>query len=122
MDARGDRPQRFELAPRESLAGDFHSATGAAIHPPDAHDLASVVSQLRQRLHDRLGQALNALLDAGSRAGVLRHDIDARDVILLSWFLAHVNAEEWADRVPRLLDVLIKGLSADGGRLPPGDA
>lgn len=86
----------------------------------DAVD-SSVWADISAHTHDRLGQALNALLDAGSRAGVLRHDIDARDVILLSWFLAHVNAEEWADRVPRLLDVLIKGLSADGGRLPAGN-
>ena len=41
-----------------------------------------------------------------------RADVDARDVILLSWFLAHVEADEWAERTPRLLGVLLDGLSA----------
>ena len=35
---------------------------------------------------------------------MLRGDVDSRDVILLSWFLAHVEDDEWAERTPRLLD------------------
>ncbi|MFD2767562.1 hypothetical protein [Micromonospora eburnea] len=34
----------------------------------------------------------------------------------LSWFLAPVKPEEWADRVPRLLDVLVNGLGSDDAR------
>ncbi|MEU0496069.1 helix-turn-helix domain-containing protein [Mycobacterium sp. NPDC006124] len=58
----------------------------------------------------KLGEALTALLDAGRERGVLRSDVDARDVILLSWFLAHVEADEWNERTPRLLTVLLDGL------------
>ena len=60
--------------------------------------------------HGRLGAALEGLLAAGAGAGVLRADVDPRDVVLLSWFLAHAEVEEWAERVPRLLDVLMDGL------------
>ena len=74
----------------------------------------SVWADLSSRTHGKLGQALTGLLDAGSTAGVLRADVDPRDVILLSWFLAHVEAEEWEQRVPRLLDVLLSGLRRPG--------
>jgi len=70
----------------------------------------SVWTDLSSQTHSRLGPALATLLDAGSVAGVLRADVDPRDVILLSWFLAHVEADEWEERVPRLLDVLLGGL------------
>ena len=58
----------------------------------------------------KLAEALTALLDAGREQGVLRGDVDARDVILLSWFLAHVERDEWDERTPRLLSVLLDGL------------
>jgi AcrR family transcriptional regulator len=70
----------------------------------------SVWTDISSQTHAKLGGALGRLLEAGARAGVLRADVDPRDVILLSWFLAHVEAEEWAERVPRLLDVLLAGL------------
>lgn len=70
----------------------------------------SVWADLSSATHSKLGGALTRLLDAGSAAGELRADVDPRDVILLSWFLAHVDAGEWAERVPRLLDVLLDGL------------
>ena len=70
----------------------------------------SVWADLSSQTHGKLGQALTGLLDAGSASGALRADVDARDVILLSWFLAHVEADEWEHRVPRLLDVLLSGL------------
>lgn len=80
----------------------------------DAVD-ASVWADISAHTHTKLGQALGALLDAGRRDGVLRTDVDPRDVILLSWFLAHVKPEEWDDRVPRLLDVLLNGLRSSKG-------
>ena len=70
----------------------------------------SVWADLSSHTHGKLGRALTELLEAGRAADVLRSDIDPRDVILLSWFLAHVEAEEWEQRVPRLLDVLLSGL------------
>ena len=58
----------------------------------------------------KLAEALTAFLDAGRQQGVLRGDVDARDVILLSWFLARVERAEWDERTPRLLSVLLDGL------------
>jgi AcrR family transcriptional regulator len=73
---------------------------------------ASVWVDVSAATHGRLGTALTTLLTAGAKAGRLRPDVDPRDVILLSWFLAHVDPDEWDDRVPRLLDVLLDGLRA----------
>ena len=46
-------------------------------------------------------------------SGIASTLLDSRDVILLSWFLAHVEEEEWADRTPRLLAVLLERRSVD---------
>ena len=71
---------------------------------------ASVWQDISAHTMGKLAEALTALLDAGRERGVLRADVDARDVILLSWFLAHVEHDEWDDRTPRLLSVLLDGL------------
>ncbi|MET0475269.1 MAG: TetR family transcriptional regulator [Mycobacterium sp.] len=71
---------------------------------------ASVWQDISAQTHGKLGDALTALLEAGRAAGVFRDDVDPRDVILLSWFLAHVEDDEWVERTPRLLDVLLRGL------------
>ncbi|MBE7162413.1 MAG: TetR family transcriptional regulator, partial [Williamsia herbipolensis] len=71
---------------------------------------ASTWSDVSSTTHGRLGEAVTALLDAGRAAGDFREGIDARDVILMTWFLTQVTADEWDDRVPRLLDVLVDGL------------
>ncbi|AHC26613.1 MULTISPECIES: TetR/AcrR family transcriptional regulator [Mycobacteriaceae] len=84
---------------------------------------ASVWRDIASRTPGKLGDALGALLAAGREAGVLRADVDARDVILLSWFLAHVDPDEWAERTPRLLGVLLDGLSVQqvgSGAAEPG--
>jgi AcrR family transcriptional regulator len=73
---------------------------------------AAIWDDLSASTMTKLGDALGVLLGAGAAQGQLRPDVDPRDVILLSWCLAHVTAEEWALRVPRLLDVLVKGLAA----------
>ena len=73
---------------------------------------ASVWQDIGAQTMGKLGTALDALLAAGRAAGALRGDVDSRDVILLSWFLAHVEDDEWAQRTPRLLDVLLDGLVA----------
>ena len=78
---------------------------------------ASVWRDLAARTPGKLGEALGAMLAAGRAAGTVRADIDSRDVILLSWFLAHVEDEEWQERVPRLLEVVVAGL-----RPAPGTA
>ena len=71
---------------------------------------ASVWQDISAQTPGKLAEALTALLDAGREQGVLRGDVDARDVILLSWFLAHVERDEWDERTPRLLSVLLDGL------------
>lgn len=71
---------------------------------------ASTWSDVASTTHGRLGEAVTALLDAGRAAGEFREGIGARDVILMTWFLTQVTADEWDDRVPRLLDVLVDGL------------
>lgn len=73
---------------------------------------ASVWEDIGSKTLGKLGDALTALLAAGRAEGVLRGDVDSRDVILLSWFLAHVESDEWAERTPRLLAVLLDGLKA----------
>jgi AcrR family transcriptional regulator len=73
---------------------------------------ASVWRDIGAQTLGKLGDALTALLTAGREHGVLRGDVDSRDVILLSWFLAHVEDDEWAERTPRLLAVLLDGLTA----------
>jgi AcrR family transcriptional regulator len=73
---------------------------------------ASVWRDIGAQTLGKLGDALTALLTAGREHGVLRGDVDSRDVILLSWFLAHVEDDEWAERIPRLLAVLLDGLTA----------
>jgi len=71
---------------------------------------ASVWQDISAQTMGKLAEALTALLDAGRDDGALRGDVDARDVILLSWFLAHLEADEWDERAPRLLSVLLDGL------------
>lgn len=73
---------------------------------------ASVWQDIGSKTMGKLGDALTALLTAGRGSGTLRSDVDSRDVILLSWFLAHVEDDEWAERTPRLLAVLLDGLAA----------
>jgi AcrR family transcriptional regulator len=73
---------------------------------------SSVWSEVSSRTPSRLAEALTLLLGAGAEDGSLRADVDPRDVVLLSWFLAHVEPGEWGERVPRLLDVLVSGLRA----------
>lgn len=71
---------------------------------------ASVWQDISGQTMGKLAGALTALLEAGREQGVLRGDVDARDVILLSWFLSHVERDEWDERTPRLLRVLLDGL------------
>lgn len=71
---------------------------------------ASVWGDISAQTPGKLSEALSALLDAGRAQALIRDDVDSRDVILLSWFLAHVEDHEWVERTPRLLAVLLDGL------------
>ncbi|GGP38102.1 TetR/AcrR family transcriptional regulator [Saccharothrix coeruleofusca] len=59
-----------------------------------------------------IGEALTALLDAGRAAGVVRPDVDARDVILLVGYLGRLEEQEWDTRARHLLQVVLDGLRA----------
>ncbi|MEH3156236.1 MAG: helix-turn-helix domain containing protein [Gordonia paraffinivorans] len=78
---------------------------------------SSTWTDVSSSTHGRLGEAVSALLVAGREQGLLRSDVDARDVILMTWFLTQVTADEWGDRVPRIVDVVVNGL-----RVRPDDA
>lgn len=101
-------------APREALAAWF--ARVADYARVKRHVLRVVEESVRvDLLHDGeapIARAVGRLLAAGRREGVLRQDVDARDVVLLLGVLTRVAPEEWNDRAPRLLDVLLGGLSA----------
>ncbi|WP_375480996.1 TetR/AcrR family transcriptional regulator [uncultured Jatrophihabitans sp.] len=62
--------------------------------------------------HVRLDDALGELLDQGRRAGELRADVDATDVILLLGALSRIPASEWDARVGTVLAVMVEGLRA----------
>jgi AcrR family transcriptional regulator len=57
-----------------------------------------------------IGDALTALLEAGKAAGVVRPDVDARDVILLIGYLTRLDEQEWDTRARHLLHVVLDGL------------
>ncbi|MEK8173099.1 hypothetical protein NKH77_41260 [Streptomyces sp. M19] len=57
-----------------------------------------------------IGDAVTVLLDAGKRAGVIREDVDARDVIILIGYLSRLDEAEWDARARHLLDVVLDGL------------
>lgn len=76
----------------------------AAVEASGWHDISA-------HTMGKLAEALIALPEAGREQGVLR-DVDPRDGILLSWFVAHVERDEWDERTPRLLSVLLDGLRA----------
>jgi len=57
-----------------------------------------------------IGDAVTLLLDAGKAAGVLRPDVDARDVILLIGYLTRLEDHEWEQRATHLLGIVLDGL------------
>jgi AcrR family transcriptional regulator len=62
--------------------------------------------------HEHLDQALAKLLDEGRRAGDLRVDVDATDVILLLGALSRIPAAEWNARAAKVVAVVVDGLRA----------
>jgi hypothetical protein len=57
-----------------------------------------------------IGDALTTLLDAGKVDGVIRPDVDARDVILLIGYLTRLEDSEWESRAGHLLRIILDGL------------
>jgi AcrR family transcriptional regulator len=57
-----------------------------------------------------IGEAITVLLDAGKAEGIIRPDVDARDVILLIGYLTRLEQAEWDTRARHLLQVVLDGL------------
>jgi AcrR family transcriptional regulator len=73
---------------------------------------ASAWHELYSDQHDRLDDALERLLDEGRRAGDVRADVDATDIILLLGALTRIPAAEWDARARTLVSVIVDGLRA----------
>ena len=63
--------------------------------------------------YDLVIAALRTLLDAGARAGVLRPNLDADDVLLMVAFLWRIDPSTGGEeRAARMLDLVMEGLIA----------
>lgn len=70
----------------------------------------AVWQDLSARSLGPIGDAVTTLLDAGKAGGVVRPDVDARDVILLIGYLTRIDQVEWDTRARHLLDIILDGL------------
>jgi AcrR family transcriptional regulator len=94
-----DRIARYVIA-KQGLAEALQAATAA-----DTTPLPAVYGQVLA--------ALEALLDAGARAGTIRSDVSADDVMRAMSGLMQLNPRgDWQDQARRLLDLLMDGLRA----------
>ncbi len=94
-----DRVARYVIA-KQGLADALKAATAA-----DTAPLPAVYGQVLT--------ALEALLDAGARAGTIRSDLSADDVMRAMSGLMQLNPHsDWQDQARRLLDLLMDGLRA----------
>jgi AcrR family transcriptional regulator len=99
-----DRLARYVIA-KQGLADALKEATA-----DDTAPLPAVYGQVLA--------ALEALLEAGARAGTIRSDLSADDVLRAMSGLMQLNPRgEWQDQARRLLDLLMDGLRA--GARPP---
>ena len=80
--------------------------------------MAAVELATRQQLAEHsagpIGDAVTLLLDAGRAAGVLRPDVDARDVVVLIGYLSRLEPAEFDARARHLLGVVLDGLRRVG--------
>jgi AcrR family transcriptional regulator len=75
----------------------------------------ALFSVMRETLADEgyapIVQAITLLLDAGKRAGTVRPDVDAEEMLLLVGFLWRIEFDEqWEARTGHLLDLVMDGL------------
>jgi AcrR family transcriptional regulator len=73
----------------------------------------TTVPLARDEIHDALMDAIAHLLGRGQRAGLLRADLTAEDVLLAVGFLWRLDpASDWRPQAARLLDLVVDGLRA----------
>lgn len=66
--------------------------------------------------HAHLSSTLQTFLDAGAKAGDLRDDVDAADILaMLAGILSVATAPDRRDQADRLLDLVVAGLSPTSG-------
>lgn len=104
-----------ELAPEDAL---FAWLAGFVEHVATKRDLALVLTggqggPLFDRWHQAMLGTTSVLLARAQRAGTIRADIDAADVVLLACGVALTGADDVRQR--RLLDVLRNGALRNGG-------
>ena len=67
--------------------------------------------------HAHLSSTLQTFLDAGVKAGDLRGDVDAADILaVLAGILSVANAPDRPDQTDRLLDLVVAGLNPTAGK------
>jgi AcrR family transcriptional regulator len=71
---------------------------------------AATRADLSSEYYDQVIDAITLLLDAGQRAGVLRPDVDAEEVLLLVGFLWRIEDTDWETRSRHLLALVMDGL------------
>jgi AcrR family transcriptional regulator len=87
---------------KRGLAGAFHTATH---------------KQLAGEGYGPVIGAITLLLDACKKAGAVRGDIEAEEVLLLVGFLWRIETDDsWAVRTARMLDVVMAGLAGTAGK------
>ncbi|MFZ7089348.1 TetR/AcrR family transcriptional regulator [Curtobacterium sp. RRHDQ10] len=96
-----------ELALRSWL--DEPAAVGSQKHALSEVLDAATRQQLHDEQYDEIVDAIGTPLGAGARAGVLRSDVSAPDLLTLVAFL-WVLGPSATDRVPHLLDLVVSGL------------
>jgi AcrR family transcriptional regulator len=88
---------------RLAAYGRIKHGVAAAVH-------AATRAGLSGAYHDRVIAAVGLLLSAGQRAGELREDVAAEEVLLLVGFLWHLDDDGWETRARHLLDVVMDAL------------
>jgi AcrR family transcriptional regulator len=83
---------------------------------------AATRADLSGEYYGQVTAAITLLLDAGQRAGTLRADVDADEVLLLAGFLWRIDNAGWEARSAHLLTLVMDALRAPPGSGPRGGA
>jgi AcrR family transcriptional regulator len=87
---------------KRGLAGAFHTATH---------------KQLAGEGYGPVLNAITTLLDACKKAGAVRQDVEAEEVLLLVGFLWRIDPDDnWSVRTSRMLDLVMDGLAPTANR------
>jgi len=83
--------------------GRIKHGAAEAVHAATRADLSS-------EYYDKTTAVMTLLLDAGKKAGVVRPDIDADELLLLVGFLWRLDNTDWEARAHHLLDLVMDAL------------